>query len=99
MRPFMPVSRPTFSPFSNEGWLRLTTFEGDDELRLFGQLPAALHRGEASCLAIAAQRKWAFLTDDARAPVCSPRARRYALWHTRRAGSGSQAGHFAVGEW
>jgi predicted nucleic acid-binding protein len=34
---------------------------------LFGQLLGPLHRGEASCLAIAAQRGWAFLTDDARA--------------------------------
>jgi len=39
----------------------------DEELRLFGQLPEALHRGEDSCLAIAAKRGWAFLTHDARA--------------------------------
>lgn len=31
------------------------------------KLPAALHRGEASSLAIAAHRGWAFLTDDAKA--------------------------------
>jgi len=40
-------------PFAPDGWLRLTTLEGDDELRLFGELPDALHRAEASCLAIA----------------------------------------------
>lgn len=54
-------------PLTADGWLRLTSLQGDAELRLFSELPAALHRGEASCLAIAAQRGWAFLTDDARA--------------------------------
>ena len=54
-------------PLSPNGWLHLTALSGDDELRLFGQLPPTLHRGEASCLAIAVQRGWAFLTDDARA--------------------------------
>jgi predicted nucleic acid-binding protein len=54
-------------PFAADGWLRLTALEGDDELRLFGELPDALHRAEASCLAIAAHRGWALLTDDARA--------------------------------
>jgi predicted nucleic acid-binding protein len=54
-------------PVAPTGWLRLTSLQGDDELRLFNQLPTALHRGEASCLAVAAQRGWAFLSDDARA--------------------------------
>jgi len=36
-------------------------------LRLFGQLPDALHQAEASCLVIAVHRGWALLTDDARA--------------------------------
>jgi predicted nucleic acid-binding protein len=54
-------------PFTPDGWLRLTALEGDEELRLFSQLPVALHRGEASSLAIAAHRGWAFLSDDARA--------------------------------
>lgn len=54
-------------PLSPDGWLHLTSFETDEELRLFSQLPAALHRGEASCLAIAARRGWAFFSDDARA--------------------------------
>ncbi len=54
-------------PLTPDGWLCLTSPNGDDELRLLGQLPPALHRGEASCLVIAAHRGWAFLTDDARA--------------------------------
>jgi len=54
-------------PLATNGWLRLTSLQGDDELRLFNDLPAARHRGEASCLAIAARRSWAFLSDDARA--------------------------------
>jgi predicted nucleic acid-binding protein len=58
-------------PLSEDGWLRLTALDNDAELRLFGQLPVALHCGEASCLAIARQRGWAFLTDDARARVAA----------------------------
>lgn len=47
-------------PFNPDGWLRLTSLEGEAELRLFGQLPAALHRGEGSCIAIAVQRGWRY---------------------------------------
>lgn len=54
-------------PFAADGWLRLISLHGDDELRLFNRLPAALHRGEASSLAIASERGWVFLTDDNRA--------------------------------
>lgn len=54
-------------PFSPDGWLHLTSLQGDDEFRLFNSLPAALHRGESSCLAIALARGWAFITDDSRA--------------------------------
>ena len=51
-------------PLSAKGWIQLTSMEGDDELRLFAQLPAHLHSGEASSIAIASHRDWAFLTDD-----------------------------------
>lgn len=54
-------------PLTPQGWLRLTALDSDAELRLFGQLLESLHRGEAASLAIAAQRRWAFFTDDARA--------------------------------
>jgi predicted nucleic acid-binding protein len=54
-------------PLAADGWLKLTSLEGDDERRLFGRLPKALHHGEASCLAIAAVRGWALLSDDDRA--------------------------------
>ena len=54
-------------PLAPQGWLRLTSLDSDAELRLFGQLLESLHRGEAASLAIAAQRGWAFFTDDARA--------------------------------
>ena len=36
----------------------------EEELRFFRSLPRRLHHGEASCLAIAWRRNWAFLTDD-----------------------------------
>lgn len=42
---------------------------GDEELHLFAELPSGIHRGEASCLAVAKQRGWTFLSDDARARV------------------------------
>lgn len=54
-------------PLAVDGWLCMISFESDAELKLYGQLPTTLHRGEASSLAIAAQRKWAFLSDDDRA--------------------------------
>ncbi len=51
-------------PFAKEGWLELVSMVGDEELRLFRSLPRRLHQGEASCLAIARHRQWAFLSDD-----------------------------------
>lgn len=36
----------------------------EQELRYFHDLPARLHRGESSCLAIARHRSWLLLTDD-----------------------------------
>jgi len=54
-------------PFSPTGWLRLVSFAGDEELRLFEELSANLGRGEAASLALAMHRGWGFLSDDARA--------------------------------
>lgn len=54
-------------PFAPGGWLLLTALLNDEELRLFHLLPSALHRGEASSIAIAHARGWVFLSDDAKA--------------------------------
>jgi predicted nucleic acid-binding protein len=35
-------------PFTEQGWIELETMQGEAELRLFGAVPAKLHRGEAS---------------------------------------------------
>ena len=51
-------------PFAEKGWIELVSLVDEEELRLFRSLPRRLHRGEASCLAIARHRGWAFLTDD-----------------------------------
>jgi uncharacterized protein len=51
-------------PFHEDGWLRLVTLEGREELALLQSMPAKLHRGEAMSLAIAKRRGWRFLTDD-----------------------------------
>ena len=51
-------------PFAEGGWIDLVAMVDADELRLFRSLPGRLHGGEASCLAIARHRNWAFLTDD-----------------------------------
>lgn len=51
-------------PFSESGWIHLTSVTGHEELRLFGTMPAHLHPGEASCIAISHSRGWQFLTDD-----------------------------------
>ncbi|ETX03522.1 MAG: hypothetical protein ETSY1_46970 (plasmid) [Candidatus Entotheonella factor] len=52
------------SPFSSDGWIQLTSMTDDQELRSFHEMPARLHRGESSCLAIARHRNWLLLTDD-----------------------------------
>jgi predicted nucleic acid-binding protein len=51
-------------PFSDTGWLHLTTLQTLAELRLYGELSSTLHSGEASCLSIAYHRQWTFLSDD-----------------------------------
>lgn len=52
------------SPFSSDGWIQLTSMTDDQELRYFHEMPAHLHHGESSSLAIARHRKWLLLTDD-----------------------------------
>ena len=54
-------------PLTPHGWLHLVALTDENEIRLFDQLLESLHRGEASSLAIAVQRGWAFFSDDARA--------------------------------
>ncbi len=54
-------------PFAEQGWIELETMQGEAELRLFGAVPTKLHRGEASSIAIAKERQWLFLSDDAAA--------------------------------
>ena len=51
-------------PVNEAGWLRLTSLSTEHEVMIFSGLPGQLHAGEASCLAIAQQRSWLFLTDD-----------------------------------
>ena len=46
-----------------DGWLRLTAL-ADEEVVIFSRMPARLHAGEASSLAIAELREWMLLTDD-----------------------------------
>lgn len=51
-------------PNNPDGWLVLTSLESGEEVDLFAGMPARLHAGEASCLAVAQCRSWLFLTDD-----------------------------------
>jgi predicted nucleic acid-binding protein len=51
-------------PLAEGGWIELVSMGDEEELRLFQSLPRRLHHGEASCLAIARHRNWAFLSDD-----------------------------------
>lgn len=51
-------------PFAPDGWIVLTSLATEAEIAHMVALPPRLHRGEASSLAIAAQRGWLFLTDD-----------------------------------
>ena len=51
-------------PPARDGWIRLISLSGDEEVGTFSGLPTSLHAGEASCLAIAFHREWLFLSDD-----------------------------------
>ena len=51
-------------PITESGWIYLTSLTDEQEFRVFGALPAKLHQGEASSLAIAHHRGWLFLSDD-----------------------------------
>ena len=51
-------------PLAEGGWIHLTSLSHEQELRYFHELPARLHRGEISSLAIARHRGWLLLTDD-----------------------------------
>jgi predicted nucleic acid-binding protein len=61
---FLAVVERQIYPLVEEGWLELVSMGDERELRLFQSLPRRLHHGEASCLAIAQHRDWAFLSDD-----------------------------------
>ena len=50
-------------PFAADGWLHLVTMTAD-ELSLFASLPLYLHPAERTCLSIARERGWGFLSDD-----------------------------------
>ncbi len=52
------------APFQPSGWIHLTGFASEMELHYLGTFPKRLHKGEASCLAIAKVRNWLLLTDD-----------------------------------
>jgi predicted nucleic acid-binding protein len=51
-------------PLAKDGWMELVSMADEEEFRVFQSLPRRLHHGEASCIAIARHRNWAFLTDD-----------------------------------
>ena len=61
---FLEVIDEYIFPFHSDGWLRLVNLEDEEEFHHYQQTPPKLHRGEAVSLAIAAHRKWKFLTDD-----------------------------------
>ncbi len=52
------------SPAAKDGWIHLTSLTGEEEVESFLAMPATLHPGEASILAIAGSRRWIVLTDD-----------------------------------
>lgn len=52
------------APPNSTGWIHLTGLQTEAELRYHSTLPRRLHKGEASCLAIAKARHWLLLTDD-----------------------------------
>lgn len=51
-------------PITPNGWIKLNSMSHEQEIQMFASMPRRLHRGEASCIAIALHRGWFFLTDD-----------------------------------
>lgn len=51
-------------PLTEKGWIELVSMTSDEEYQLFLSMPRGIHHGEASCIAIARHRNWAFLSDD-----------------------------------
>lgn len=68
-------------PIKPDGWLKLTSFANNAELRDLANLPSGLHAGESACLVIAKHRNWLFLTDDLYARKIARR------WQIRISGS------------
>ena len=64
---FYTTVESAVQPIAEQGWIELVTMAGEAELRQFAQSPTKLHRGEASSIAIAKERGWLFLSDDAAA--------------------------------
>lgn len=60
-------------PLAEDGWLKLTSMQTEAERIQYGKLLGKLHHGEASCLAIAHERNWMFLTDDKAARTAGKR--------------------------
>ena len=60
-------------PLAEDGWLKLTSMQTEAERVQYGKQLGKLHHGEASCLAIAHERNWMFLTDDKAARAAGKR--------------------------
>jgi predicted nucleic acid-binding protein len=58
--------RSTKLIIDTSNWLLITRFEPNEQ-KLYYSLEQKLDIGEASCIVVAIERKWAFLTDDKRA--------------------------------
>lgn len=61
---FCTIIADCVAPPHTDGWLHLTGLQTEVELHNLSTFPPRLHKGEASCLAIAKARHWLLLTDD-----------------------------------
>lgn len=52
-------------PLSADGWIRMVGVGEEGALRLLDDLLNGLDQGEAACVALAVERGWTILTDDA----------------------------------
>lgn len=59
-----PDQRTTLDAAVTAGWLKLEVIDDLDAITVFTELIAHIGRGEAACIAIAAQRGWLIASDE-----------------------------------
>ncbi|MEW6606770.1 MAG: DUF3368 domain-containing protein [bacterium] len=61
---FLQQVRENIYPLNKNGWLRIENIRKLSDYKLYDKLLKTVSRGEASCIVIAYQKGWIFVSDD-----------------------------------